>query len=490
MWFLGTEQTVSRVQVATDGAPIFVRATAGKEQATIEWMPPPSPPASPIICYDVLRTGGAFACQTTGALSCTVTGLIPSQPYAFQVRPMTAAGPGALSGPSNEVVPWSGSGYHPVQPVRILDSRLPDVGFSGRVTAATPRSLQVTGRGGPSNVPASATAVVMNVTVTDSTAESFLTVYPTGSPTPLSSNLNFGAGQVIPNLVTVPLGTGGKVDLATAVGSTNVVADVVGYYDDGVDPGDRYHSTAPVRLLDSRTNTGGWSGKLPAGAPRDLVVRRPANPSGVPAAATAVIANVTVTDGSEPSFVTAWPSGTAQPGVSNLNLSRGQTIANLAIVPIGANGAIRLANAVGSVHVIVDVVGWFEPRNGSLFHPMAPTRVLDTRNGTGGSNTPLGPGATLDLAVAGAAGIDVSADATGLVANVTVADATAESFVAVFPGGTARPVPFSNLNFGRNQVIPNLTTVGMDRTNGTVSLYNHLGETEVIVDAVGWYARW
>ena len=52
----------------------------------------------------------------------------------------------------------------------------------------------MTGLGGPSDVPASATAVVMNVTVAESTDESFLTVYPTGTPRPRSSNLNFGRG--------------------------------------------------------------------------------------------------------------------------------------------------------------------------------------------------------------------------------------------------------------------------------------------------------
>jgi hypothetical protein len=77
--------------------------------------------------------------------------------------------------------------------------------------------------------------------------------------------------------------------------------------------------------------------------------------------------------------------------------------------------------------------------------------------------------------------------ATGLVANVTVAEATAQSFVAVFPGNVARPNPFSNLNFDINQVIPNLTTVGI-APNGSVNFYNHLGTTALIADAVGYYA--
>ena len=67
-------------------------------------------------------------------------------------------------------------------------------------------------------MPAGATAVVANVTATGATAQSFLTAYPDGTTRPLASNLNFGAGQTVPNLVTVPLSAGGAIDLYNAVG--------------------------------------------------------------------------------------------------------------------------------------------------------------------------------------------------------------------------------------------------------------------------------
>ncbi len=70
----------------------------------------------------------------------------------------------------------------------------------------------------------------MNVTVTNPTAASWLRVSPTGSPPPVASNLNFTAGQTIANLVTVRLGTGGRVDLTNLAGRPDVIADVVGYY--------------------------------------------------------------------------------------------------------------------------------------------------------------------------------------------------------------------------------------------------------------------
>jgi hypothetical protein len=73
-------------------------------------------------------------------------------------------------------------------------------------------------------------AVVMNVTVTQPTASSVLTVWPSGEPQPNASNLNYVAGQTVPNLVVVKVGAGGKVNLRNYSGSTHVVADVVGWY--------------------------------------------------------------------------------------------------------------------------------------------------------------------------------------------------------------------------------------------------------------------
>ena len=76
-------------------------------------------------------------------------------------------------------------------------------------------------------------AVVLNVTVTQTTAPSFLTVFPTGEALPLAANLNYVAGQTVPNLVTAKLGANGRISLYNAAGSTHVVADVAGWYDAG-----------------------------------------------------------------------------------------------------------------------------------------------------------------------------------------------------------------------------------------------------------------
>ena len=77
--------------------------------------------------------------------------------------------------------------------------------------------------------PAGTTAGALNVAVTGPTAPSFLTVFPGGTPRPtVGSNLNFVAGQTIPNMVLVPLGAGNTVTFYNNEGTVDVIADLVG----------------------------------------------------------------------------------------------------------------------------------------------------------------------------------------------------------------------------------------------------------------------
>jgi hypothetical protein len=123
-----------------------------------------------------------------------------------------------------------GAIFVPLDPVRILDTRI-GLGTAGGSTAPLgpggALDLQVTGAGG---VPDGAAAVVMNVTSDQATAPSYLTIWPAGTTRPVVSNLNFAPGAPVPNLVTVKLGSGGKVSIFNFAGTTHVLADVAGYY--------------------------------------------------------------------------------------------------------------------------------------------------------------------------------------------------------------------------------------------------------------------
>lgn len=379
--------------------------------------------------------------------------------------------------------PPPGAGYHPLVPTRILDSRT--FGTPQKLTAGAPRFLVMTGTGGPANIPPSSSAVVMNVTATNPDSGSYLTVWPSGSTPPISSNLNFGPGETIPNLVTTRLPADGKIYFSNAVGAVDVVVDVVGYYDNGSGGGDLFNPITPLRLLDSRTSTGGWGGALDAATPLDLAVRQPTRPDGVPATATSIVANVTVTGSDTNSYLSVWPTGVSRPNVSNLNFGAGETIANLVVVGIGASDAVRFANANGKVHVVVDVVGYFDPTTGSRFHALDPVRVLDDRIGQGLPGA-WGPHQSRTFNPNATGLLPKLVGATAIVANVTATQGTAGSFVTVYPGGATRPNA-SNLNFGADETIPNLVTVGLS-PSGDVEIYNELGNVDLVADLVGYYA--
>ena len=122
----------------------------------------------------------------------------------------------------------TGARFSPLSPSRILDTRAGNGAPAAPLGPGAVLDLQVTGRGG---VPASGvSAVVLNVTVTQPSEGSVLTAFPIGQPVPLASNLNFNAGQTVPNLVVVKVGTGGRVGLYNAFGTVHVVADVAGWF--------------------------------------------------------------------------------------------------------------------------------------------------------------------------------------------------------------------------------------------------------------------
>ncbi len=241
----------------------------------------------------------------------------------------------------------SGARYQPLAPTRILDSRS-GPGYTTPWGAGVTRDLTLTG------VPAGATAVVLNVTATNPTAPGFATVWPSGTARPNpASNLNFVPGESVPNLVTAPIGANGKVSLYNSAGSTDFIADLVGYYGAGATA--LFTPVSPTRILDSRSGPGFTTPWGPA-VTRSLTVGGAAT---VPGDATAVVMNVTVTDPTAPGHAIVWPAGSASPAVSNLNFVPGQTVPNLVIVQIGANQKVSFFNSAGSTDMIADVVGYF-----------------------------------------------------------------------------------------------------------------------------------
>jgi hypothetical protein len=124
--------------------------------------------------------------------------------------------------------PTANSGLTGTTPTRVLDTRSGVGAPTARLGPGATLTLTVP------DLPAGATAVTFNVTATGATASSYLTVYPGGGSRPTASNLNFVAGQTIPNMVMVNLGPGNTVNLYNAAGTVNVIADLVGYHIPGM----------------------------------------------------------------------------------------------------------------------------------------------------------------------------------------------------------------------------------------------------------------
>lgn len=206
-------------------------------------------------------------------------------------------------------------------------------------------------------MPTNATAVVANLTATDVTATTYVSLWPAGTKQPATSNLNAGKGDTRANTVVLPLG-GGKLSVYNNLGRANLIVDILGWYvpagtDDGAG---QFVPAVPSRILDTRTGNGGHYGKLGQGATMTLPVL---GRGGVPkTAVSAVVLNVTAVAPTAQTYVTAWPSGQARPGASNLNALPGQIVPNLVIVPVGADGAVQLYNDRGVVDLVADVAGW------------------------------------------------------------------------------------------------------------------------------------
>jgi subtilisin family serine protease len=256
-----------------------------------------------------------------------------------------------------DVVGWygqTGDSYNALTPARILDTRNGTGGAGGRLGPNQSRAVTVTGVG---LVPASgATAVVLNVTAVAPSDGSYLTLYPSDVAQPLASNLNFGPGQIIPNLVVVKVGSDGKVDVYNAQGTVDVIFDVVGWY--GA-TGSTYGPLPPHRVVDTRDGTGTLQAPLAAGETRTIKI---AGLGGVPGSGVSgVVINVTAVSPSAGSYLTVYPAGVSRPVASNLNFGPGQIIPNLVFVKLSTDGSgsVALYNDQGHVDVIFDVVGWF-----------------------------------------------------------------------------------------------------------------------------------
>ena len=195
-----------------------------------------------------------------------------------------------------------------------------------------------------------------------------------------------------------------------------------------------------------------------------------------------MVMNLTGVSPSTTTFVTAYPGDKPLPDASNLNLVAGQVRPNLVMVGVAPDGTVKLTNAFGSVHLIVDVVGTFVGTSsldnnaaGRLLALDTPQRFVDTRL-SGEALT--GPhDATRDLAALDAA---TPPPVKGVVMNVTATQATAPTYLTLYPSDVGRPNA-SNLNVLPGEDVPNLAVSALS-PSGLVNIYNDTGAVNYIFD--------
>ena len=295
---------------------------------------------------------------------------------------------------------------------------------------------------------------MVNVEVFKPTVASYLRVTPAGADAQVATQ-QFAAGETISNLVVVKLSATGKIQVKVAAGSARVLMDVSGYYSDGA--GSTFRPLPTARTFDGQVGT----------TPVPVQI---AGLTGVPANASAVVANVEVFNPTAASYVRVTPSG-QDPQVATQQFARGQAISNLVVSQL-VNGKIQVKVAAGSARVLIHVAGYYIEGVDSTFKPLPTQRTFD------------GPVATTAVPVQIAGLKGVPANATAVVVNIEVFKPTAASYLRVTPAGQDAQV--ATQQFRRSQTISNLVVVKL--VNGKIAVKLAAGTGRVLIDVAGFYS--
>lgn len=243
--------------------------------------------------------------------------------------------------------------------------------------------------------------------------------------------------------------------------------------------GAHYTPVAPVRVLDTRSAVG-VSSKTPVPAGGTLSLPLPSVAGVAAPDISAVVLNVAVLTPAKAGWLGVYPGGQS-PGTANVAFAAGEAIENLVTVQLHDSTIDFHNGSSGTVHVVADLQGYYAAA-GDGFAPQQPSRVLDTRNGTGVPAGALGAGKVLKLSLAGK--VPAGTDAVAL--NVTALGPAKNGYLTVYPDSPSRPV-VSNVAFASGQTVADMTIVPL--TNGVADVYNGSGGTvNVVADLTGTFS--
>ena len=373
-----------------------------------------------------------------------------------------------------------------VTPCRLVDTRNPNGPFGGPpIQGGTSRSFPIPQQT-PCDIPATAAAYSLNVTVVPITTLGYLTIWPTGEDQPFVSTMNSTDGRIKANAAILPAGYQGAVSVYVT-DTTNVIIDIDGYFVPTGSGTYQFYSLTPCRVVDTRQGSNEPQGlgppSLPAQQARDFPILTSPCLQNLPQQPQAYSFNVTVVPhpaGQRLGYLTVWPSNEQQPYVSTLNNPTATVVANAAIVPAAPDGDID-AYAYNSTDLVLDINGYFAAPGGTnalSLYPVAPCRVLDTRQNNG---QPFMGELTVNV-VGSVCAPPSSAEA--YVFNATVVPPHSMPYLTLWPDGTGQPYG-STLNAYDGFITSNMAIV--PTTNGSIDAYAY-ALTQLILDISGYFA--
>lgn len=414
-----------------------------------------------------------LAVLTASALVVSTFGIIAALP-ATHVRAASAVTCSAPAVGGAAPIEVESSGFEPIAPVRIADTRDP-VGTAPTVGAGCVLQVELA----PASPPEEAVAVALTVTSDRAAAIGYISAYGCASPRTETSVLNPDPALASPNLVIVPVDTTGRICLYTQY-ATDLIVDITGWF---VPTGARLHEMTPTRVFDSRTGnslTGLPKGKLTKGT----TVRVPIADYYMPGDAVGVAATITITNAETDGWITAYPCGAPRPATSVNNVLAGRDRGVAAYLGLGQSALCLYTDITADI--VVDITGCFcpDPPAQSPAVPSIPlsaltsTRVADSRSGPGAGILPAGSQRRYDLSTIVAPGTTAAA------LNVTATGATAAGYLTVYVcdiglGDT------SSVNYRVGTTETTLTTIWLG-SNADVCIYTS-ADVHVIVDMFATY---
>ncbi len=254
-----------------------------------------------------------------------------------------------------------------------------------------------------------------------------------------------GRGRLIashPRFVRV--GVAGLL-VVTAVTAVGVIHSVNAT---GVDIPSSFVPIVPCRLVDTRSAAPIGSRATPIGASESVTFQVTGSNGGcvIPSTANGIASNVTSVNPTSRSYLTVFPADEALPLASNLNwTSTSPPTPNQVTVKLSATGAIKTFNNAGTIDIIIDIVGYYQPSTSGPSGPAGPVGPIGPAGANGAAGAPaVNPAQVVWVAKAGTG---TFATVTAALSSITDNTADKRYVIKIAPGTYVEPAGIDLKNY-------------------------------------------